>query len=50
MGNLPNVAAGIHEASGSYSPRPIHRAVQQLHSASGQLAPIASTSSTSMVN
>jgi len=35
--DLPDMAAGIGEAGRPYSPGPVHRAVEQLHSAAGQL-------------
>jgi hypothetical protein len=35
--DLPDVAAGIADAGGAHAPWPIHWAVQQLHSAGGQL-------------
>src|SRR5436305_15331076 len=35
--DLPDVAAGIAEAGAAHAPWPIQRAVQQVHSACGQL-------------
>jgi len=34
--DLPDVAAGVGEAGRTHSPGPVHRAVEQLHSAPGQ--------------